>query len=141
MADLLPRLFQDHGPLIVVGAVLIFFLLMNTLACILFAVDSHQADADKRRVSGGAFLGLALIGGSLGALWGRIRFGHASQSAGLTFALLFILTAQVGAVAVWQSPYAPQVQAYALDKFASLLPQEEEEEVVRTLPRRFGPGS
>jgi uncharacterized membrane protein YsdA (DUF1294 family) len=60
--------------------------------------DKQRAMAGERRISEGDLLGLALIGGSPGALLARHLFRHKTRKEPFSTYLLVIVALQIGAV-------------------------------------------
>ena len=142
MSDFLPFLFAQYQAPALITLAGLYVLLINMMTFAAFGVDKHQAMNDKRRVSEATLLGLALAGGSLGAKAAQRRYNHKTRKQPFKTLLNLILVAQIGTIALSQSPYAGQVTGYAEEMIASLAPEPAEPaEPERTLPRRFGPGS
>jgi uncharacterized membrane protein YsdA (DUF1294 family) len=72
---------------------------LNLLTMLRFWQDKQRAIAGKRRISEGDLLGLALIGGSLGALLARHMFRHKTRKQPFSNRLLLIVATQAGALA------------------------------------------
>ena len=72
-------------------------LLVNLWTILRFWQDKQRAMAGERRIPEGDLLGLALIGGSLGALLARHLFRHKSRKEPFSTQLLVITALQVGA--------------------------------------------
>lgn len=53
--------------------------MINAVAVAAFAIDKRRAQDGQWRVAESTLLGLALIGGSPGALWARARFRHKTR--------------------------------------------------------------
>ena len=63
-----------------------------------FQDDKQRAIAGKRRIPESNLLGLALIGGSPGALLGRKIFRHKTRKEPFSTQLLVIVALQIGAL-------------------------------------------
>jgi uncharacterized membrane protein YsdA (DUF1294 family) len=73
-------------------------LLINLLTIARFWQDKQRAIAGERRISEGDLLGLALIGGSPGALIARRWFRHKTRKEPFSTYLYLILAFQIGAI-------------------------------------------
>jgi uncharacterized membrane protein YsdA (DUF1294 family) len=74
------------------------FVLVNLLTMLRFWQDKRRAMAGARRIPEADLLGLALIGGSPGALLARHLFRHKTRKQPFSTWLLLIATAQAGAL-------------------------------------------
>ena len=83
----------DLFPMAIFGLVLV-----NLWTILRFWQDKQRAVAGERRISEGDLLGLALIGGSPGALLARRLFRHKTRKQPFSTYLLVIIALQVGAV-------------------------------------------
>jgi uncharacterized membrane protein YsdA (DUF1294 family) len=72
-------------------------LLVNALTVLSFWEDKQRAIAGERRIRESDLLGLALIGGSPGALLARRLFRHKTRKEPFSTQLLVIVVLQVGA--------------------------------------------
>ena len=77
------------------SVLLIYLAVVNVLTIIVFGVDKMNAKANRQRVRIVTLLGLALIGGSLGALIGMYGFHHKTKKAYFTVGVPMILLMQV----------------------------------------------
>jgi len=73
------------------------FLLVNCWTMIRFWQDKVRAQAGDRRIPEADLLGLALIGGSPGALLARRLFRHKTRKEPFSTYLLLITALQIGA--------------------------------------------
>jgi len=73
-------------------------LVVNVWTILRFWQDKQRAIAGERRIAEGDLLGLALIGGSPGALLARHLFRHKTRKEPFSTQLLVIIALQVGAV-------------------------------------------
>ena len=71
---------------------------LNLWTMMRFWQDKQRAVAGERRIPEGDLLGLALIGGSLGALLARKLFRHKTRKEPFSTQLLIIVALQAGAV-------------------------------------------
>ena len=72
--------------------------LLNAWTVLRFWQDKQRAMAGDRRISEGDLLGLALIGGSPGALLARHLFRHKTRKEPFSTQLFVIIVLQIGAV-------------------------------------------
>lgn len=54
----------------------VYFILINIIAFVVYGYDKWMAQKGKRRISEKTLLGLAGVGGSLGAFCGMLFFRH-----------------------------------------------------------------
>jgi uncharacterized membrane protein YsdA (DUF1294 family) len=73
-------------------------LLVNLWTILRFWQDKQRAQAGERRIPEGDLLGLALIGGSPGAMLARKLFRHKTRKEPFSTQLLVIIALQLGAV-------------------------------------------
>jgi len=73
-------------------------LIVNCWTILRFWQDKQRAQAGERRISEADLLGLALIGGSPGALLARRLFRHKTRKEPFTTHLLLIVALQLGAL-------------------------------------------
>ena len=74
---------------------LIYLAVVNILTLIVFGVDKMNAKSNRQRVRIVTLLGLAFIGGSVGALIGMYVFHHKTKKAYFTVGVPLILLMQV----------------------------------------------
>lgn len=74
---------------------LIYLAVVNILTTIVFGVDKMNAKSNRQRVRIVTLLGLAFIGGSVGALIGMYGFHHKTKKAYFTVGVPLILLMQV----------------------------------------------
>lgn len=74
---------------------LIYLAVVNILTIIVFGVDKMNAKSNRQRVRIVTLLGLAFIGGSVGALIGMYGFRHKTKKAYFTVGVPLILLMQV----------------------------------------------
>ena len=74
---------------------LIYLAVVNILTIIVFGVDKMNAKSNRQRVRIVTLLGLAFIGGSVGALIGMYGFHHKTKKAYFTVGVTLILLMQV----------------------------------------------
>jgi uncharacterized membrane protein YsdA (DUF1294 family) len=73
-------------------------LLVNAWTMLRFWQDKQRAMAGERRIRESDLLGLALIGGSPGALLARRLFRHKTRKEPFSTQLLVIVVLQIGAI-------------------------------------------
>lgn len=82
--------------------ILIYLAAMNIVAFFLYGIDKWKSRHDKWRVTEAKLIGIALLGGSLGALLGMKLWHHKTQHAkfryGLPLILFFHLALSVAAM-------------------------------------------
>ncbi|WP_281823232.1 DUF1294 domain-containing protein [Sphingobium sp. BS19] len=66
-----------------------------------FWQDKQRAINGRRRIAESDLLGLAIIGGSVGALLARQMFRHKTRKEPFSTYLLLILVAQIGGLIGW----------------------------------------
>lgn len=74
------------------------FILVNLLTMLCFWQDKQRAVAGGRRIPEADLLGLALLGGSAGALLARRLFRHKTRKQPFSTRLLTIVALQLGAL-------------------------------------------
>lgn len=77
---------------------LLGLLAVNGLTVLRFWQDKQRAVAGRRRIAEGDLLGLALIGGSPGALLARQLFRHKTRKQPFSNQLFVIVAIQLGAL-------------------------------------------
>ena len=83
-----------------VGWLVAWLLAINPATLAAWAWDKHRAVRDHRRVPEAALLGLAAIGGIIGAVVGVSAFHHKNRKPRFLIGLALIAAAQLGAVAL-----------------------------------------
>lgn len=73
-------------------------LIVNAWTVLRFWQDKQRAIAGERRIPESDLLGLALIGGSLGALLARHMFRHKTRKEPFSTQLFVIIALQIGAI-------------------------------------------
>lgn len=85
-------------------AVVYFLVGINTVAFIVYGVDKWRAAHNRWRIPETTLLGLAIIGGSIGALLGMKVWHHKTMHKKFRFGLPMILMAQMLLVGyIWYS--------------------------------------
>lgn len=73
----------------------IVWLLVNLVAMLLYASDKQRAKQQIERIPETTLLGIALIGGALGALLGMILFRHKTRHTRFVIAVPLMLLVQL----------------------------------------------
>lgn len=73
----------------------IVWLLVNLVAMLLYVSDKQRAKQQIERIPETTLLGIALIGGALGALLGMILFRHKTRHTRFVIAVPFMLLVQL----------------------------------------------
>ncbi len=76
-----------------------YLLAINALAFVFMLVDKQKAKRDAWRIPEATLMGLAALGGSLGALAGMYVFRHKTRHIKFTLGVPLILAAQLGLAA------------------------------------------
>ncbi len=84
--------------------ILAYLAAINLIAFLTFGADKRSAAAEARRVPERTLLGLAAIGGSLGAIAGQQVFRHKTRKEPFRTLLWSIPALQAGALAAWRLP-------------------------------------
>ncbi len=88
--------------LISIKNIFMYLAAVNILAFICFGVDKYKAKTNQWRISEKTLLGIAVCGGSLGAILGMRFFRHKTQHPKFVLGLPAILIAQgLGAVILY----------------------------------------
>lgn len=74
---------------------IIYLLAVNILAFMLYGIDKKRAKNGKWRISEKTLIGIAVIGGSVGALFGMHIFHHKTRHWYFRYGLPVILIVQV----------------------------------------------
>ena len=80
--------------------ILLYFLIINAAAFLLMLVDKIKARKNLWRIPEATLMGVAALGGSIGALLGMYTFRHKTQHPKFTRGVPLILAVQV-VCAVW----------------------------------------
>ena len=74
--------------------ILAYLIMINAAAFAAFAIDKHAAIKHKTRIREATLFGLALAGGSIGALGGMYAFRHKTQKKAFNIGIPLILLFQ-----------------------------------------------
>lgn len=77
---------------------IIYVILINIIAFITYGIDKRKAKKNRFRIKEATLLLLALIGGSVGALFGMYTFRHKTKKWYFKFGIPMILILQVGLI-------------------------------------------
>lgn len=77
---------------------LVYLLLINAVALVLMLVDKHKAKRNLWRIPEATLIGVAAMGGSIGAIAGMKLFRHKTKHAKFYIGLPVILALQIAAV-------------------------------------------
>lgn len=80
-------------------AILIYLATLNVLTFVLYGIDKYKARHDRWRISETNLLGLAVLGGAIGAWLGIRIWHHKTQHAIFRYGVPLILLAQLAVVA------------------------------------------
>lgn len=75
---------------------ILYILIINVIAFAAYGIDKHKAVKKEWRISEDTLIGLALIGGSVGALLGMQYFHHKTRKKKFFVGVPVIFTLQVG---------------------------------------------
>ena len=84
----------------IVKNIMMYLVAVNILAFICFGVDKQKAKTHQWRISENTLLGIAVCGGSLGAICGMRLFRHKTKRPKFTIGLPVILLLQAIAAVV-----------------------------------------
>ena len=74
---------------------LVYLLIINAVAFFLMLADKQKARKNRWRIPEATLIGVAAIGGSIGALWGMYAFRHKTKHPKFTIGIPFILALQI----------------------------------------------
>lgn len=73
-----------------------YLIFINIMACLLYGLDKQKARRNRWRIPEATLLGIALLGGSAGALTGMYLFHHKTKKIKFYLGVPFILIAEAG---------------------------------------------
>lgn len=71
-----------------------YLVLINLAAIVLMYIDKQKARKHQWRISEDTLIGVAILGGGIGALWGMHVFRHKTKHAKFTIGIPIILSIQ-----------------------------------------------
>lgn len=71
-----------------------YLVFINLVAIVLMYIDKQKAKKHQWRISEDTLIGVAVLGGGIGALWGMHVFRHKTKHAKFTIGIPLILAAQ-----------------------------------------------
>ena len=77
------------------GIVIVYFLIINIVTFVIYGIDKRAAVKQLSRISENTLLGLALIGGSAGALAGMYTFHHKTKKPRFAIGVPVIIVLQI----------------------------------------------
>ena len=80
--------------------ILIYLVAMNVVTFFMYCIDKWKAKRSKRRISEATLLGMAVIGGSIGAWLGMRVWHHKTMHKKFQFGIPLILIIQL-AIVIW----------------------------------------
>lgn len=83
-------------------SIIIYLVIINIAAMALMYTDKQKAKKHKWRISENTLMGVATIGGSIGALWGMYAFHHKTKHPKFSVGIPVILIIQI-LLAFWVS--------------------------------------
>lgn len=77
-----------------------YWIVINIITFCVYGIDKWQAKHRYRRISEKTLLGLAFLGGALGAFVGMRAFRHKTQKTKFSIGVPLLLVAQIGVI-IW----------------------------------------
>lgn len=74
---------------------LVYLFLINAAGFALMLIDKHKAKKNLWRIPEATLMGVAILGGSLGCLWGMYTIRHKTKHPKFTLGLPIILAVQI----------------------------------------------
>lgn len=71
-----------------------YLVVINLVAIVLMYIDKQKAKKHQWRISEDTLIGVAILGGGIGALWGMHVFRHKTKHTKFTIGIPLILAAQ-----------------------------------------------
>ena len=78
--------------------VLFYLIIMNVIAFFVYGIDKWKAKHEKWRITETTLLGLALLGGSIGAWLGMKVWHHKTMHKKFKYGVPFILIVQIASI-------------------------------------------
>ena len=79
---------------------LIYFAIVNVVTFVLYGIDKFKAQHARWRIPESVLIGLAVIGGSIGAWLGMMIWRHKTQHKKFKYGIPLILIIQIGLL-IW----------------------------------------
>lgn len=79
-----------------VSFIILFFLIINFIAFIMFGIDKRKAKKNKWRIPEATLMAISLLGGSVGGLLGMKVFRHKTKHPKFYIGIPAILIIQIG---------------------------------------------
>ncbi|MDO4452607.1 MAG: DUF1294 domain-containing protein [Lachnospiraceae bacterium] len=80
----------------------IYLLFINVIAFFIYGIDKRRARKGQWRISENTLLGVALLGGSVGALFGMSVFHHKTRKKKFNVGVPMILVMQVAILLIYK---------------------------------------
>lgn len=80
--------------------IIIYLCVINAITFLIYGIDKWKAKRDKWRISEAALIGLAVLGGSVGALLGMKIWHHKTKHKKFLYGIPAILIIQI-AIFLW----------------------------------------
>ncbi len=87
-------------PPLVIRGIMIYIILINLAALFLFGLDKYRAKNRRRRIRERTLLLSAILGGSVGALFGMLIYHHKTRHRKFTIGVPVILFLQIVLICV-----------------------------------------
>ncbi|MBQ9396743.1 MAG: DUF1294 domain-containing protein [Proteobacteria bacterium] len=81
--------------IILLVVAIVYIIVINIVAFVMFGADKRKAENHAWRTSEGALFGVAIFGGSIGALAGMIHFRHKTKHPSFQIGIPAILIVQL----------------------------------------------
>jgi len=79
--------------------IILYFLVINILTFLLFALDKYKAEKNKWRIAEGTLLSISFLGGATGGLIGMVVFKHKLSKKKFTLGMpIFIILNRIAEV-------------------------------------------
>lgn len=80
---------------IIICVLIGYILIINLIAFIMYGLDKRKAKKGQWRTPEATLIGVAVVGGSIGALWGMKHFRHKTKHKKFTIGVPAILMVQI----------------------------------------------
>lgn len=85
----------DMSSIINTKSIIIYLVIINIVTFIVMGIDKNRAKKKKWRISEGALLTLAVLGGSIGGIAGMYTFRHKTQKKRFSIGFPLILIIEI----------------------------------------------